>query len=919
MTFSPKVDGRRNKVLLGGLSSAGVFPAISLTAYANTSMQYVPVEAKTWTLHPDGSVSIVRPDESKLDLESGTFVLTDGQIFVLAEDTDQEIYGLLFFFGGTALAVGIGGQGPADMETVIEGSDSGMVTEDGAAGSSTVATGRLHVSDRADDAALFVSQDNVSARYGTFSITTTGAWTYTLDNDSDDVQGLGEDDQLEDAFIARSIDGTEATVDISIQGTNDEAEVTGDITGNLPDDRTTDTVTGSLSLSDADTNDNPEFMLKTDAISDRGYGTFSLTLGDDGDWQWDYTLNNDHENVRNTARGDTLSDSLTLQVVDGDTVTGGQSIEIAIEGRGVIDTIELSLKENLAGTGYQLDSSRNWSIIGDDAAAFELGDNNEIRFKDGRIPDYENPADVGNNNVYEIMLTGQVDGDLDIERNFEITIEDDNHPVVTLTDSSWFGLGWSYSGVGDVNNDDVDDIVASYGFSYRARVIYGSRDLSADASSTKDLNSTTDIQFGDLLQAAIPNPLVASAGDLNRDGTNDFFVSNSYFPNPNGGALYFNGSVIFGGESPTNSDNESQNNAATNQLEILGIPTKSATTVVPAVVGDIDGDGFEDLAIVSLVPNSDTTDLSYYVIFSSPQPASDTASGVHQIDFRNETPSDTYETASATMFVDGTASDRSPAISALGDINSDGIDDFVLTSGLGNSAYVVFGEERNSNGELNFDGTPSVTISGLSPSSQSNAANNIVLAAADINGDGINDIILGSPESESGGNENAGKVFVVFGRESDWGGASDMDDDTSNQGDMNDKGYTFDLNAINGENGFVITGADANDQLGRGVANAGDVNGDGVDDIVITSNSHDGYVFFGGQTAGTEFSINSLDGSNGFKIQNVPSSDSHRPFLPAGDFNQDGFDDIMVGSPVPNSSSLYVLFGAQEFDNIVTI
>ena len=88
-----------------------------------------------------------------------------------------------------------------------------------------------------------------------------------------------------------------------------------------------------------------------------------------------------------------------------------------------------------------------------------------------------------------------------------------------------------------------------------------------------------------------------------------------------------------------------------------------------------------------------------------------------------------------------------------------------------------------------------------------------VSTAGDVNGDGIDDIIIGARFADANGNNNAGESYVVFGSAMRFGAS-------------------LDLSALNGTNGFVINGIDASDFSGASVSAAGDVNGDGIDDII---------------------------------------------------------------------------------------
>ncbi len=118
---------------------------------------------------------------------------------------------------------------------------------------------------------------------------------------------------------------------------------------------------------------------------------------------------------------------------------------------------------------------------------------------------------------------------------------------------------------------------------------------------------------------------------------------------------------------------------------------------------------------------------------------------------------------------------------------------------------------------------------------------------------------------------------------------------------------TLDLSSLDGSNGFKLTGVAAGDRSGSSVSAAGDVNGDGFDDLIIgayraaPNGSYSGasYVVFGkagGFTANLDLS--SLDGSNGFKLTGVAADDrSGRSVSAAGDVNGDGFADLIIGAP----------------------
>ncbi len=234
--------------------------------------------------------------------------------------------------------------------------------------------------------------------------------------------------------------------------------------------------------------------------------------------------------------------------------------------------------------------------------------------------------------------------------------------------------------------------------------------------------------------------------------------------------------------------------------------------------------------------------------------------------------------------------DRGGPVDSLGDVNGDGLDDAIVGSGVG-TVRVVFGPTNGNNGVLN-----GVQLTGFSGFTIRHDSVNIsyVSAAGDINNDGLNDVLVGS----------LGGAHVIFGSRERFP-------------------TVFDVSALNGRNGFSI------ESSVTAVSNAGDVNGDGIDDILLgnanaTVNNLPGvgaaYVVYGRSTGfNARLTIDDIAGSAGYAVIGGQQQDRIGHSVgAAGDFNHDGIDDIMIGAPnktqdsKPEVGEAYIVYGQPQ-------
>ncbi len=265
-------------------------------------------------------------------------------------------------------------------------------------------------------------------------------------------------------------------------------------------------------------------------------------------------------------------------------------------------------------------------------------------------------------------------------------------------------------------------------------------------------------------------------------------------------------------------------------------------------------------------------------------------------------------------------------VAAVGDVNGDGIDDLLVgaPTGLARKAYLYLG------GAAGLNSANVITIA--SPDAlDTDQFGWTVAGRGDINHDGVNDFLVGAPSGDISGTGDVGLVYVYTGSvgaptfavtltgESNngnfgWSAAiightnDDNYDDVAVgawQGGVSDTGRVFVYagrsDAQNLTPTLILEGEDAGDGFGVDVAGAGDIDGNGYDDLLVGAWHND----FGGNDAGKVYiypgSADGITTTGYLSLHGPPDSGFGTSVAGAGDVNGDGYADILVGADVADS------------------
>ena len=396
-----------------------------------------------------------------------------------------------------------------------------------------------------------------------------------------------------------------------------------------------------------------------------------------------------------------------------------------------------------------------------------------------------------------------------------------------------------------------------------------------ESASVKALDYGMDTDIGNVNASfwrENPDPLpgisVTGAGDVNGDGYDDILIGipNNVDDAREAGRTY----LIFGKDSGWTMDSNLSASDASFRGEYEG--DYSGYSVAGA--GDVNRDGYDDI-LIGAIYNKDR-DFPYagktYLILGK-------ATGWAM---------DTNLSSSDASFLEVDASDRGNSVAGAGDVNGDGYDDILIgaTNNFGgvwpDQTYLIFGKDSGwamdtplSASDASFLGEVNYDYSGCS-----------VAGGGDINGDGYDDILIGAYGNDENGNKS-GQTYLILGKPSAW---------------------EMGVNLAASDASF--RGEDEDDRSGAPIAVAGDVDGDGYDDILIGAYGNDEngndsgqtYLIFG-KASGWQMDTNLSASDASFWGEN-PKDGHLARVAGAGDVNGDGYDDILIGAPVNNDGGI---------------
>ncbi|MEZ6063708.1 MAG: FG-GAP-like repeat-containing protein [Planctomycetaceae bacterium] len=379
-------------------------------------------------------------------------------------------------------------------------------------------------------------------------------------------------------------------------------------------------------------------------------------------------------------------------------------------------------------------------------------------------------------------------------------------------------------------------------------------------------NFTATLDNSDFLGNA-----VASLGDLDGDGIQDL-IAGAYLDDdvPSGsGAAYV---LFMNNDGSVRSDQKISGTQGgfTGVLENADRFGRSLTNI-----GDLDSDGVTDIAVG--VPGDDdggSNRGAVYILFLN----SDGTVKSHQ---KISTTTGGF-TGAVENFDEFGSSLASP-----GDLDGDGVLDLIVGARLdddgGPNRGAVYVLLLNSDGTVKSQQKISDTSGGLAATlGDSDFFGNAMAVSGDLDGDGVNDVVVGAYNSDDGGTDR-GAVYVLF---------------------LNSSGTVKAEQKISNTSGGLSATLDDSDQFGSSITNMGDINGDGIDDLVIGARHDDdggtdrgaAYVLFMNST-GTVKSHRKISNTSGNLTATLDNSDFFGTSVAnVGDIDGDGLNDLAVGA-----------------------
>jgi VCBS repeat-containing protein len=445
------------------------------------------------------------------------------------------------------------------------------------------------------------------------------------------------------------------------------------------------------------------------------------------------------------------------------------------------------------------------------------------------------------------------------------------------------GENWAVGAAGDVNGDGHADLLlvnmningATHANNGSAYVVFGQ----GAPVSTIDLSEVAAGVGGFRIQGTPDGPSlggsITSMGDLNGDGFDDIAISSNrnmgYVTETTSAESRGEAYVVFG-----KADN------ATVQLSDVvagqgGFVIRDDEARYASLgerigqnvsnLGDINGDGLNDMLIDSK-SNGNTNSRAYVVYGKGDTSAVNVADiGAGQGGFAIE-----RGQVSSTSWLQ--------AATATGDINGDGIGDMVLST----RSQLSTDGQRYSTAHVLFGGAYATTVDLASASANgqgfdiviggNQVSNLTVSAAGDVNGDGLSDVLLSDFTSHANGMFSGG-AWVVFGKN---------DNATVNLADVNA-----------GIGGFQLIGATF-EAIGFAATGLGDITGDGLADLAVSTGMGGSYVVFG-KADGNQVYLNEVGaGIGGYRIDTArPDPMVVQSLTNVGDWSGDGVNDLFMG------------------------